>query len=266
MDIRRETLWFNKNITTKTNGKEIRWDRWHKAGINIIHDITKANGTFLSSAEIELKYNTQCNVMQYNMLKESIPQEWRRKLKTMTIPVEAVSFEETIEVTINNRSKPINQVKNRDFYWVLIKNCQHEPIVLNRILDALKIEDRENFKWGNIFTVNKAVRDRRLKAFQYKILFDLIPCNKYLHQIGKSDTQNCEKCNIKDDLFHYFYNCEHILPFWNSFRLWWENIAEEELILNCTTIKFGIYNQVDKNETLNACIIYAKWHIYKNKL
>ena len=33
-EIRRETLWLNKNI--KTKGKEIRWDRWHKKGINIM--------------------------------------------------------------------------------------------------------------------------------------------------------------------------------------------------------------------------------------
>jgi hypothetical protein len=96
IDIRRQTLWLNKNIKTKTTGKEIRWDRWHKAGINIIHDIINENGQFLSANEIETKYNTQCNIMQYNMLKESIPRAWRQKIKTMKVPNETISFQEVI--------------------------------------------------------------------------------------------------------------------------------------------------------------------------
>ena len=138
--------------------------------------------------------------------------------------------------------------------------------MVNRILDDLKVEDSQNYKWGQVFMVRKAVRDTKLRAFQYKILFNLIPCNLYLKRIKKSDTHNCGKCNEMDDIDHYFYNCIHIVPFWNSFKLWWENIAEEELTLKCTTVKLGIIEHPDKNETLNACIIYAKWHIYKNKL
>jgi hypothetical protein len=200
------------------------------------------------------------------MLKQSIPQEWRKKLKTMTIPLDAISFDETITLPIDKIDKPINLITNKDFYWVLIKNCQHNPIVLDRILQDLKIEDKQSYKWGKNVMVSKAVRDTRLKTFQYKILFNLIPCKVYLKIIKKSDTHNCDKCNEKEDIDHYFFNCEYIKPFWNSFKQWWKNITDEEIILECSTVKIGILESPEKNETLNACIIYAKWHIYKNKL
>jgi hypothetical protein len=37
-------------------------------------------------------------------------------------------------------------------------------------------------------------------------------------------------------------------------------------MLDAKTIILGIYKNRTKNEQLNACIILAKWHIYKNKL
>jgi hypothetical protein len=200
------------------------------------------------------------------MLKQSIPQEWRKKLKTMRVPMETISFEEQITLPINKINKPIQLIKNRDFYWALIRNFQEKPIVLDRILNDLNIVNKEDYKWGKIFLVNKAVRDTKLRAFQYKILFNLIPCKVYLKKIKKSDTHNCDKCNEKEDLDHYFYNCQYTQTFWNSFKLWWKNTTEEEIILQCSTVKLGIIENHEKNETLNACIIYAKWHIYKNKL
>jgi exonuclease III len=88
-EVRRESLWLNKNI--KVNENEIRGKTWERSGIHIIHDILNENGTFLSPVEIENKYQIKCNIMKYNTLKEAIPMEWRKTLKTMKIPPIAIS-------------------------------------------------------------------------------------------------------------------------------------------------------------------------------
>ena len=70
MDIRRECLWLNKNI--KIGNKEITWNAWHNKGINLIHDIANENGTFLSKANLEQKYNVKCDFLKYSALKDAI--------------------------------------------------------------------------------------------------------------------------------------------------------------------------------------------------
>ena len=227
----------------------------------MILSMNKVNS--LSAPEIEQKYNTPCDFLKYNAIKDAIPQEWRKILKTMRVPQETISFNEQIHLKINKINKPLQLIKNRDFYWILVKNCQKKPIVLNKLLAELKNED---IQWGQIFTINKAVRDTRIKTFQYKVLYDLIPCNQYLFKIGKSETENCSRCNIEDNISHYFYSCAETKLFWNSFINWWKNITNEDINLTSISIRIGILGNYVKNETLNACILMAKWHIYKNKL
>ena len=44
-------------------------------------------------------------------------------------------------------------------------------------------------------------------------------------------------------------------------------MTNEEINLNGISIRVGIIKgNFMKNEALNACILMAKWHIYKNKL
>jgi hypothetical protein len=118
----------------------------------------------------------------------------------------------------------------------------------------------------NIFTIPKVVRNTKIRAFQYKVLYKLVPCNLYLKKIQRSDTDKCNKCNILDDLKHYFYKCQEIKSFWNRFCTWWKEITGEEIELDEIKIIYGIVDNLGKNETLNACILNAKWYIYKCKL
>ena len=263
-EIRRETLWLNKNITI--NEREMLDKNWHNKGINIIHDIINKDGKFLTAGEIEQKYEIPCDVLKYNALKEAIPVEWRQILKTMKIDQEAISFQEQPHLTINNISKPLQLLKNRDFYWALIEHCKQRPIIIDKIIKDLKINETNEDSWGKVFMVSKSVRDTKLQSFQYKILYNLTPCNLYLNKIGKSDTRNCETCNEMDDIPHYFFECKQVEPFWNSFQIWWKNMTEEQIILDSNTVKIGITDNLNSNEALNACILIAKWHIYKNKL
>ena len=43
-------------------------------------------------------------------------------------------------------------------------------------------------------------------------------------------------------------------------------MTNEQINLNEQDIMLGILNDTKKHTTINACIILAKWYIYKNKL
>jgi hypothetical protein len=70
-----------------------------------------------------------------------------------------------------------------------------------------------------------------------------------------------------DDNIHYMYECETTITFWNSFKLWWYNLTGgDDIQLNKTTIIIGFIDKYKKKIALNACILFAKWYIYKSKL
>jgi hypothetical protein len=261
LDIRRECLWLNKNI--KIGKKEVNWDIWKDKGIYLIHDIVKKDGSFMTNTEFELKFGIKNDFLNFSALKDAIPQEWRKKLKTMKIPAETISSKEPIYLYIGKNAKRLSQIVNKDIYWIFVNKIKEFPIIFSKL--RLDQEEKQELA-KNIFTIPKVVRNTKIRAFQYKVLYKLIPCNQYLNKIKKSDTDKCNKCNILDDLKHYFYKCEEIKTFWNRFSNWWKEMTGEEIQLDEIKTIYGIVDNLKKNEILNACILNAKWYIYKCKL
>jgi hypothetical protein len=262
LDVRRECLWFNQDIKLQKN--TLYWQDWSESGINTIHDITHPDGKFLTAAEIEAKYNVICNVLKYNALKEGIPSSWRKMVKTQEIEDEEINFvEDPIFVRIGKVKKIVNTVTNKDIYWVFIENIRQKAIFIDKLNSILDLEDND---WEDIFKMPKVVRNSKIRAFQYKILFNLIPCNLYLYRITKSDTDKCQQCHILDDIFHYFYQCESVNGFWKSFSVWWKNMTGQNIQLDIRIIMVGFTGQSSEAKAINACLLMAKWHLYKCKL
>ena len=181
----------------------------------------------------------------------------------MNVDENAISFEEQPHLKIGKQYKPIQLITNRDIYWSFVSKKQVKPIIIERIQTEFGIE---NDKWEEIFTLPKVIQDTKIRTFQYKILFNLIPCNLYLKRIKRSDTDKCDNCNLLDDLIHYFYECQVNRNFWNSFTIWWKNITGDEVLINSKVIKVGYLEEIKQRDTLNACLLLAKWYIYRCRL
>jgi hypothetical protein len=260
-DIRRQYLWFNENITL--DKEQLNWQIWRDKGINMIHDILNVKGEFLTALEIEHKYNYKCDIMTYNRLKCAIPQEWRRLVKTMQIPAQAININEDIHIKIGKTNKNINKIKNNEIYWILVNDIRTESIIIEKLQRELNIEEE---KCKLVFTMAKVVTNTKVRAFQFKLLYNLIPTNLYLKRIQKSDTDICPWCTKLDETAHYFARCEALVPFWNSFTKWCQGMLNEDINFTIENIIVGILINNVKYNTINACLLLAKWHIYKNKL
>ena len=261
IDIRREYLWLNKNI--KINKVQIKWNLWFKNGIKQIHDIVDKNGDFLSAKDLELKYNIKCDILKYNKLKDAIPREWRKTLKTIKIPRETINSNEQIYMKIGKREKPLNLIKNKELYWILVNQKSQTPIIIGKYKRELGIPED---KWENIFTIPKVIRNTKIRAFQYKLLYKLTPCNRYLKMINRSDTEICSWCTEVDDTAHYYAECHFLRNFWSSFATWYAGMTNKNLTITLERIIVGFTDKEENIDTLNACMLLAKWHIYKQKL
>jgi hypothetical protein len=216
---------------------------------------------FLTPQEMEQRYNIHCDILKYNRIKDAIPQEWRKVLQSMKIPPGAISFNETITLNVNKNPKNLAALTNKDIYWILVKNKQAPPNITQSSWNKLTLSKDQ---WREIFTIPKVIRNTKIKAFQYKTLFNLLPCNLYLNRIKRSDTDRCDMCGILDDIPHYLLECPQVRNFWDSFSRWWSGWNDNDIIINRQNILAGKLGK--KQEMLNACILLGKWHIYRNKL
>ena len=111
-------------------------------------------------------------------------------------------------------------------------------------------------------------RDTKLQNFQYKIPNRFFSCNYTLYVWYNDSSSNCDYCACnKDTLEHYFFECNDVALFWQTFSKWWKNIFE--FIFNFTTldILFGIKNESNDIciNILNYCILLGKLHIFLEK-
>ena len=105
-------------------------------------------------------------------------------------------------------------------------------------------------------------------AFQYKILNSLLPCNLYLKQIGKSDTDKCPNCNLLDDQTHYLVECHEVASFWKQLSRWWKGLTNQAILLSTRDIILGLEqrpNKIAMKAQLDEIILAVKWRIYANK-
>jgi hypothetical protein len=144
---------------------------------------------------------------------------------------------------------------------MLIKKKQTIPIIKNKWKDEFGIEDSE---WTQVFTMSNIIKDTKIKTFQYKLLYNLIPCKLYLFRIKKSDSYLCTKCNDIDNIIHFMYSCNDTSRFWKTFEQWWNKMMNETIKIDKRTVIIGDTRK--NNDKLNACLLIAKWLIYCEKI
>jgi hypothetical protein len=62
------------------------------------------------------------------------------------------------------------------------------------------------------------------------------------------------------------YECDSVKGFWKSFRIWWNNMTGQNIQLDIRLIMVGFTGQSIQAKAINACLLMAKWHLYKCKL
>jgi hypothetical protein len=144
-----------------------------------------------------------------------------------------------------------------------VRKKQIKPIFMEKLQQELGIAEDE---WEAILTIPKCITHTKIQVFQYKLLFNLLPCNLYLNRISKSDTDRCLVCNKLDDAAHYLFECPRVVPFWNSFMNWWNTMTTGTTYLDKRSAITGFIGKNPELQTLNACLLIAKWHIYKCNL
>ncbi len=119
-------------------------------------------------------------------------------------------------IKINNKIKTLEKVACKDFYWHLLNTDPHTPTVLQKLsIHYLIFKEVSANVWPRIFKLPfKTLRDTKILTFQYRIIQNIILCNKWLHNIKIQNSPVCDYCNNVDDLPHYFIRSPKVAEFW----------------------------------------------------
>jgi hypothetical protein len=231
----------------------------------MFHDILKEDGNFKCLEDLRRQFNVEISAMEYNGLISAIPRYWKIIVKGMKIPEQAVSNQEQPFISCNNRLLALGVTTNRDVYWKLVTKKRTQPVCAVSWCTRYNI-DLEN--WKIVFKYYATIKDTKMKAFQFKILNNIVPCNLYLKRIGKSDTDKCPNCNELDDLSHYLVHCPAVTALWKQVIRWWTGITNQTVELVERDILIGLEQRPVKIEMayqLEEIIMAIKWRIHANK-
>ena len=235
--IRRQYIWYNKHILIGNNYAGNNYKKWYTSGIKLIHDIVNEKGLFYTAIELNEKYGIQVDIMKYNSLKDAVPQSWRKTLKTITVQRSAINSMESICVYVNKTELPITFIRNKDVYLSVLKPTLAPPICREK---WSKLFPDCSLDWKKIFCLSfNTIRDSKLQSLQYKILYNIYPCNWYVSKWNHEISPLCNICKKPDTLIHFFAECDLVKPFWRSLNNWWNNIFEDELKISCKDILLG---------------------------
>ena len=125
---------------------------------------------------------------------------------------------------------------------------------------------QNGLEWHHIWEFRlKSIKDIRLKNFNFKFLYNIVPVKSNLFKWKLSNDDLCPECNIKEDILHDFLLCERVKAFWK----WLGNIIKK-LKADYATFNIDsavmIYGFNIENKTfklLNFIVNCAMFVIYK---
>ena len=253
-------IWNNSEI--KIANKPYFYQSWYNRGIKYLKDIydmeTKRFHTFINLID---RFNIpRSDFLKYMSLTSSIPFSLKQKLEN----------EVHVNVINNNHSYSLlskllkSKEKNKYLYRHQMKNKIEHNISSQDKWETFL--EKENIQWDKIYSnIYTSTIDIKLRNFQYKYLFRIVPTNKRLFKQNISSSNLCDFCNMNvETIQHLFWECNQVQIFWNSFKNFVTN-AHIPMQLTFETVSFGFCENTNEDKLKNYILFYAKYYIFLNK-
>ena len=250
-----QILWYNSYI--KIQGNLVFWQDWFEKGVIYLKDII-IEDKLMTKIQIETLYDLIIPVMRYNQIISAIPNEWKNMINSTACENEGTSnYEYLVEKPKWSRIvyKKLNQSDKH-----IIKCMQTWSRKMNCTIDLDEI--RESF-----MNIGKYATVTKYKAFQYRLLHNVIFLNDKLAHLGIAASNKCDNCetNNKEDVLHFFVECT------NAKKIWYQILLYIQRNIDCLIKKLEakdiILNVIGENPfgaaNLLVCITKQKMYTHK---
>jgi hypothetical protein len=248
-EILNQSLWFNSDLPV--NKQVVPWKKWEKEGIRWMADLMEEDCDnrlrFLNKDELEERYDIRIGQMEYISLMNSIPRNWKKRIKTHGIEKEETGEEDykLLDKIMDNK-RPMNMVykrivnrKKESPYNALLKWRRD----MNReITDKQILKDHANNHWS--------VLNNKVRSFNCNFLNRNVPTNKSLTQKGLKDDENCTFCGKTENILglHQFWECKTKKSIWKKLSELYQQTTRKFMLMNKEKCLLGTGDWIPKSE------------------
>ena len=123
---------------------------------------------------------------------------------------------------------------------------------------------RRDNKWFGYFSdIYKASCINKLRVFQFRLLYRVIPTNKSLFTWKMINSNLCTFCNqTEETLMHLLWYCQTSNLIWSNLFNWFRTRTGINIYLSVSNILLGLGKESTINVTLNMLSTNSKQFIY----
>ena len=245
-----DILWLHSDIRIKS--VPILWKCAVRKGLIFVHQLIEKNSWISDEMAKEL-YGL--DVLQFNMLKSSIPARIKTAVMRFDCTQNVMSFSDMMA-----KRRGLSKIVYKDFipcpsYLKKIDGWNQdldEPIDTDFFLNA----------FANIYLVTNVAKFR---SFQYRLLHRAVITNKQLFRWKMLKNNLCTFCQEEvETVIHLFVMCPRVRDLWIRTEEFMHNFSDSIITFNKTTV---IFNLIDKNprSVKNLICLLLKQFIYSKR-
>jgi len=223
-----------------------------------IGQLLKPDNTFLTLQELNTKYSTNINFLQYNSIKSSIADY------TNTISFEKHSkktkFQPPLDIILTTKSgtSPI---------YKAMLTPEQTYNGLNKWIKSTEISKED---WIDSFLkLIVTTNDPKLRWLHFRILHNILTTNRSVSKFIQHQTDLCSFCNLKSEtIVHLFWECPETKRFWKELQNIFNNRCLHSFNFKFTKnlVFFGHCETIATDKICDFIILMAKFFIYRCKV
>lgn len=265
--VRREVLWYNKKIGGSK--APVHWPSWEKAGIKTVGDLCHhSEGRLLSHHEIQASYGIKCSFLDALSIRLNIPSHWHNLISANWQPLPQHGPD--IYMSLNQEGPQIvSALPAKRMYKCLVSQEQITSASFRKWskgIDNIKVDNEHEWQEMCSRTFSSS-RETKLQSLQYKLLNRIVPCGVHLKQIRIRDTDECNYCQSRDTIVHFFCQCQQVCAFWNKVCTWFRQTVDLYLDrLSQKEFLFGLSKDCHRSKVINSILMQICFYIFRQKL
>lgn len=248
------------NCRLQINKQPIVIERWINLNILKVSDIVDNDGLFYTFEKFKEIYSNEVgNYLQYYGVVSAA---------SAFLKAQSIKSEKKTKVSVSlwwnilhARSKGAQEVRK----VFTVKN--HKPI---KALEKWKEKFEYVLNWKKIFkTVYLTTQDPRLRWFQIKVIYRILPTDKWLYACGIKSLPLCTRCENyeNEDIPHLLWNCDIAQKFWDEVLLWIRTNVEgkSNYFFEPDYILLASNRREEREPVLDLIVLLGKHYLYVSK-
>ena len=155
----------------------------------------------------------------------------------------------------------IGKLNSKLIYAVMVKKIHQESVAEKRFINLY--ENQAN--WNDVCEiVHCTAMDSYTRAFQYKIIHNILACNSKLKIWNVIDSPRCSYCFMENEtLTHLFCECYKPITLYKQIQEWCKSLSINLPDMNPFNILYGIIPLNKQSILLNHLIMLYKITVYQ---